>query len=417
VRYIIVVITALIHLTGFSQLTSPLSSAVRFTSYPSSPAAMDQIFIFCNVSGSQKGSIEAASPGGAPPYDFSWYRWSDITKSFSIFIKTDASASSSALTSLDEGGYQVQISDGSGYDTSLAAWIHIDKPYAEAKLQNFTCDYVALSGLAAIDTFYYRDPANGNLVKLRNAYAFMWSSQPSSAIPNPSIEINPVTYSPPLEDVVYKLQVTDSFLCVSESSFPYVSIHTKAEFTYTPDKGEAPLEVAFTDKSIRGASYYWEFGDHSTDSVSTLVSPEPHIYYRPGIYEVKLTVVSDKGCKDLYPDPDQNEDKKTVEVEPSELDIPNVFTPDGDGINDFFIVESKSLRTINVEIFSRSGIKVYSFRGEGQVLADWKGWDGNVSNSSVKAAPGVYFFVIRARGWDDKIYDNSENRGFLYLYR
>jgi gliding motility-associated-like protein len=389
------------------QITSPTSGTVRYTTYPSAPLKQDPVFIWCNNSGSQKGSLNAESPGGTGPFSFSWYKWSDATKSFSVLIKTDPSAFSSLLSSLDEGGYMVTISDGAGYDTSLVAWVHLDKPYALANLQNYTCDYVALSGKAAIDTFFYRDPTGGAAVKLRNAFRFLWSSNPSSVIPFPNIELNPVTFTPPLEDVVYKLQVTDSFLCVTESSFPYTSIHVKADFTLDPERGEAPLEVNFTDKSIRGFIYKWDFGD---DSASGLKDPLPHIYYKPGEYKVRLTIESDLHCVDsmIF-------DK--VVVEPSELSIPNVFTPDGDGINDYFIVQSKSIRTIDVEVFSRSGLKVYSYYSEGKPLDEWTGWDGNVNNSSAKASPGVYFYVIRARGWDDKVYDGKEYRGFLHLYR
>jgi gliding motility-associated-like protein len=106
-----------------------------------------------------------------------------------------------------------------------------------------------------------------------------------------------------------------------------------------------------------------------------------------------------------------------IVVDPSKLDIPNVFTPDGDGLNDNFMVESKSLQYISVEIFSRSGLRVYSFYGEGEKLREWQGWDGNVNNSSRKASAGVYFYFIRARGWDDVNYDSKEQRGFVYLYR
>jgi gliding motility-associated-like protein len=390
-----------------AQLSAPGMSAERYTAYPSAPGVKDPVFIFCNSSGTQKGTIQADSPGGTGPFDFSWYKWSNVTKSFSIFLKTDATVISSTSANLDEGGYKVRITDVGGYDTSLVAWIFPDKPFAQAKLQNFTCDYVALSGKAAIDTFYYKDPANGLPVKLLNAFSFMWSSNPSSTIPYPNIEINPVTFTPPLEDVTYKLQVVDSFLCTSESSFPYTSIHVKADFSVDPNKGEAPLEVAFTDKSIRGFTYKWEFGD---DSISELKDPPPHIYYRPGDYSPKLTIISDLLCVDSMR-------FEKISVDPSELHIPNVFTPDGDGINDFFIPESKSLRTINVEIFSRSGLSVYTFYGEGVILKDWRGWDGNVNKSSAKASPGVYFYIIRARGWDDRIYDSKEYRGFLYLYR
>ncbi len=391
-----------------AQLTAPGSNAVRFTSYP---GQKDKIFIFCNASGTQLGTISATSPGGTGPFDFSWNMWSDATKDFTTFIKTDIALLNSSISDLVEGGYKVRITDGSGYDTSLIGWIFIDSPVAEAKLQNFTCDYVAMNGTAAIDTFYYSDPSNGASIKLPNAVAFLWSSDPSSPIPYPNIEIDPVTFSPPLEDVVYKLHVTDSFLCVSESSFPYTSIHVKADFTVDPDKGEAPLEVSFTDNSIRATYYEWEFGD--TSKILKLVQPVAsvsHIYYRPDEYSVKLTVTSDQGCVDSL-----RFEKIVVDV--SDLDIPNVFTPDGDGINDFFVVESTSIRSINVEIYSRSGLLVYAFSGEGEGFSGWSGWDGNVNNSSIKAAPGIYFYIIRARGWDDIIYDSKEYRGFFYLYR
>ena len=113
---------------------------------------------------------------------------------------------------------------------------------------------------------------------------------------------------------------------------------------------------------------------------------------------------------------------ENIVVDPSTLEIPNVFTPDGDGLNDYFVVEASSLRHLNVQIFSRSGVKVYSFDGEGESLRDWKGWDGNINNSSRKATPGVYFYIIMAYGWDDVVYDgkygNGRNtRGFVYLYR
>jgi len=49
-----------------------------------------------------------------------------------------------------------------------------------------------------------------------------------------------------------------------------------------------------------------------------------------------------------------------------------------------------------MEVFSRSGLKVYGFSGEGERLKEWTGWDGNINKSSIKASPGVYYYIIRA---------------------
>ena len=190
--------------------------------------------------------------------------------------------------------------------------------------------------------------------------------------------------------------------------FYYNSIHVKADFTAEPGNGPAPLTVTFTDKSVRASKYIWEFGDTTTSKVS---NPDPHVYYKPGEYSVLLTIESDLHCIDSM----RIENK--IVVDPSSLDIPNVFTPNGDGMNDNFMVESKSLRNISMEVFSRSGKKVYSFIGDGEALRDWNGWDGHVNSSSAEATPGVYFYIIRAYGWDDVSYDSKDYRGFVYLYR
>jgi len=407
VRFAFLISVLLLPATILAQLTAPGMNAVRFTSYPSAPAVKDPVFIYCNSSGTAKGSLNAVSPGGTGPFTFSWYKWSDAANGFTVFLSTETGVMNSTISNLDEGGYRVNISNGSGYNTNLTAWIFTDRPAAFGKLQNRTCDYVALSGKAAVDTFFYSDPSGGQRIRLPNGVRFLWSSDPVSAIPYPDIDINPQTFNPPLVDVTYKLQVNDSMGCSAESSFFYESIHVKADFSVEPSSGEAPLEVTFTDKSVRAATYKWEFGD---DSVSVLSNPKPHTYYIPDEYSVKLTIESALHCIDSVR-------FEKIVVDDSKLEIPNVFTPNEDGINDKFMVNKTSLKYISVSIFSRNGIKVYDFYGEGQILKEWDGWDGHVRNSSARASPGVYFYIIKALGWDDIRYDSKEYRGFVYLYR
>jgi gliding motility-associated-like protein len=409
VRSIFSIVLFLIPLSVLAQLSAPGSTSVRFTSYLSDPALRHPIFVYCNESGSQTGTLNAVSPGGTGPFNFAWYKWSTVSNSFSIPVKTENGVMNSSAASLGAGGYNVIITGG--FDTILVGWIVFDTPpVAAAGLLNPAkhCNYVALDGTAAatVTAFQYFDPGTGNPLSLKNELTFLWSSDPVSSIPHPGIDIDPITFSPPLEDVTYNLKVS-TLGCSSEASFFYESIHIKADFTIDPMEGEAPLEVSLTDNSIRGYTYEWDFGD---DSVSNLSDPLPHTYYKPGEYTILLTIESELHCIDSLR-------SQTITVEPSALAIPNVFTPDGDGYNDWFMIESKSMRFVSMEVFSRSGLKVYGFSGTDERLKEWTGWDGNVNNSSIKASPGVYFYIIRAYGWDDIEYDSKEYRGFVYLYR
>lgn len=409
VRFWLVIAALFIPFLVHGQLNAPGAGATRYTSYPSMPGNNDPIFIYCSNTGTETATLTCSVTESGGPYSFSWYQWNEISKDFSAFLKIDTDVSTSTAINLAEGGYKVEIDSAGISDTSYVAWVVFDKPpVAVARLENKHCNYVALDGDSAstVSKFTYYEPGTATQLTLDNELTFEWSSDPLSPIPYPETEIDPRIYTPPLEDLTYTITV-NSLACSSDSSFFYESIHVNADFTFEPVIGEAPLEVTFTDQSIRGYNYYWDFGD---STYSDLKNPEPHIYYKPREYTVLLKIISDQYCEDSLR-------SEIITVEPSDLAIPNVFTPDGDPYNDRFMVYSKSLRFLSVEIFSRSGLKVYTFSGEGEALRNWTGWDGNINNSSIKASPGIYFYIIRAIGWDDISYDSKEHRGFLYLIR
>lgn len=404
-----------------AQLTAPGSNAIRYVTYNSITGRKDQAFFYCNALGTERGTLSADRSGHAGNRNFTWNKWNDLTTSFSTFIQTDAGVSSSTINNLTEGGYKVDIDSSGIYDTSMVGWIFFDKPpVAIASLAQQLCYRVALSGTATAttDKFNYKDINTGAPLSLNNELTYRWSSDPYSFIPAPDASLTPIiqnyppeppfiNYNLPLEDVTYKLTIS-TLGCSSQSSFLYHSIHVKADFEADPVEGEAPLEVTFTNKSVRGNIYTWEFGDKTESSLET---PDPHKYNVPGKYSVTLIIESTLHCIDsLRMD-------SLIYVEPSALDIPNAFTPNDDGMNDRFMVYSKSLRYVSMEIYSQSGLKVYGFSGEGDVLENWKGWDGNINNSSVKASIGIYYYVIRALGWDDVNYNSKKYSGFVYLYR
>jgi gliding motility-associated-like protein len=84
----------------------------------------------------------------------------------------------------------------------------------------------------------------------------------------------------------------------------------------------------------------------------------------------------------------------------SSLVIPNVFTPNGDGLNETFSFQEEGIATINVMIFNRWGREVYSWSATG------KGWDGK-STDGKELPEGVYLYVVKASGVDGKTYDES----------
>jgi len=78
--------------------------------------------------------------------------------------------------------------------------------------------------------------------------------------------------------------------------------------------------------------------------------------------EYLITVVDDAGCS--------VSDSLVVKVSSPELLIPTAFSPNGDGVNDFFRALNKNLVKYNLEVYNRWGEKVY------ETSDPFEGWDG-----------------------------------------
>ena len=83
--------------------------------------------------------------------------------------------------------------------------------------------------------------------------------------------------------------------------------------------------------------------------------------------------------------------------DPSNILIPNVFTPNSDGSNDIFTVNGNNLESVECEIFNRWGQLLYSWNNINGA------WDGRTS-SGAEVPDGTYFYIITAKGLDGTEY-------------
>lgn len=148
-----------------------------------------------------------------------------------------------------------------------------------------------------------------------------------------------------------------------------------ANFVISPDNGTAVLEVATINLSTNASSYNWNFGNGSTSS-----EPNPtNIYSYSGTYIVWLKATSDEGCTDST--------HKTVTVVDAGDFIPNVFTPNEDGINDqFYPVITRLTENYHMMIFNRWGNLIF------ETNSQTDRWNGTYHGEVVPV--GVYFYVI-----------------------
>lgn len=168
-----------------------------------------------------------------------------------------------------------------------------------------------------------------------------------------------------------------------------------ADFYADPDSGWIPLTTQFHNLSSEAIQWRWDFGDGNTS-----FEFEPtHTYNDTGRFEVELVAIDANGCFDTAR-------ARVIVGADFSIYVPNAFTPNGDGLNDYFATPWFGVKEFHIMIFDRWGMLIYeSFNPDFQ-------WTGFYKDKEVQE--GVYTYVIEARG---HIGERVKRAGTVTVYR
>ncbi len=167
-----------------------------------------------------------------------------------------------------------------------------------------------------------------------------------------------------------------------------------AVLTATPMSTAAPATITFTNSSTDATSYTWDFGN-GLNATSSDLSSQTSTYATSGLYVVTLTA---------WNGPCFNTASIIIELfdEPVIVNVPNVFTPNGDPDNAGFYIKTLNVTEMQLTIVDRWGVLVFE---EKNANPKWYGDD---------YVDGVYFFMYSATGTNGKV---LKGNGFLHLIR
>ncbi len=178
--------------------------------------------------------------------------------------------------------------------------------------------------------------------------ATLWASGGTSYTWTPSETLSnsagDTTLASPTEPTIYEVLVANALGC-SKTLEVLVNLYTPPHVVASgPSFVLAGQEIEL-EGITNGVTYYWESEDSvlCSDCYTTLVTPDETSYYY-------FTAIDTNGCR--------NTDSLEVLIE-SSLYVPNSFTPNGDGVNDFFRIEAREVHDFQLYIFNRWGQLIY----------------------------------------------------------
>jgi gliding motility-associated-like protein len=162
-----------------------------------------------------------------------------------------------------------------------------------------------------------------------------------------------------------------------------IGIQPNPTLVVTPSYANIRMGDTIAIQTTGAALYYWvpPYG------LSCSTCPDPYAYpYQSTVYCVEG--YDDHGCKDTA--------CVTIDVEPTCNDyfIPNAFSPNGDGVNDRFLVKGRCVTHAWIKVMNRWGEMVFNSNEAGDT------WDGTYKGA--KQNPGVFFYIVELQLLDGR---------------
>jgi gliding motility-associated-like protein len=197
------------------------------------------------------------------------------------------------------------------------------------------------------------------------------------------------------ESGTYAVQATNNGCTASAATT--VTFHALPEQPFLPEYEfcfAVADDVNFLDAENAGSTYVW-----NNDSTSRIF-----ILTEPGVYSV--TITNSKGCRAEF-------QTEVVEDCLEALYVPNSFTPDGDGINDAWVIYGDNIKTFHLQLYNRMGEMFFESFDMSQP------WLGQRRDGDHYVDSEVYPYIIRYQTVEPSGALSEEEilRGFVTLIR
>lgn len=179
----------------------------------------------------------------------------------------------------------------------------------------------------------------------------------------------------PVDTAIYKVVVTNQYGC-KDSAFSTVNIWKKPVVNAGPDYRVFEGDPVILKGTLGGTSvsYSWSptiYMQNSNTLTPTVIPGDNIIYTLSGISNLGCGTVTDTVSVKVY----------------KKVKAPNAFSPNGDGINDSWVISGlDTYPESTLKVYSRNGIVVFETRG-GE-----KAWDGVYKGKPLPF--GTYYYLI-----------------------
>jgi len=178
--------------------------------------------------------------------------------------------------------------------------------------------------------------------------------------------------------------------CLSDTVGIDVSLFQTRQVTLPPDTALCFFPNFIIEPDTLYQTYQWF--DGSGDSI--------FIPDFDAALSISLTTTDFNGCR--------SSDLMLIDFADCIIQIPNIITPNGDGLNDQWVIGLDRPQFFDVVIYNRWGQVVYESKDFSQF------WDGTHYQSGELCSEGVYFYIIRVNDFEGRAF---EQQGDLTVIR